>query len=166
MTHINRSANIMGALALALCDRMAADRDAALPDAALIHLSHCRSPTIESLRRVLNLSHSATVRLADRLENAGLAMRSRDSIDRRAIWLRLTPQGERLANERLRKRSASLASVMSDALSPAEQRVFSRLAEKMLLSLTGSRDDLYRICRLCNFEVCDDCPVAAAVSPE
>ena len=154
----------MGALALALCDRMEADRSAALPDAALIHLSHCRSPTIESLRRVLNLSHSATVRLADRLESAGLAKRCKDGVDRRAVYLRLTGEGAAHANELLRKRNASLLRLMNEALDPAEQQTLSRLAEKLLHVMTGDRDDLYRICRLCDFEACPDCPVAAAVT--
>src|SRR5690242_8592014 len=75
-----RLPNTLGALAVAISDRLLAglrDRSELGPSdaAALVILS--RVPQrIEDVSRQLGVSHSATVRLVDRLEAAGLAARA------------------------------------------------------------------------------------------
>ena len=160
---IDRAGNLLGALAVALNDQLnprEAGQDARVaPAPALVHLSHCDRPTIESLRAVLCLSHSATVRMADRLEASGIAMRMPDSEDARATALRLTEKGSLLAAEAL----AARATVLSDALlvlDSEERKHLERIATKLLTALAGGPGDLYRVCRLCDFSVCTACPVA------
>lgn len=66
----DRLANLIGAFALAITDRArdavrsAADAGDSVA-AALVHLSHAPPGGIDTLRRALGLSHSATVRLVD-----------------------------------------------------------------------------------------------------
>jgi DNA-binding MarR family transcriptional regulator len=162
--HTSRAANVVGAFVLALRDTFDREQDPATPAAALIHLSHCREPTIESLRKVLGLSHSATVRVADRLESSGLAVRDKTAANRRITLLRLTASGEELAKAALDKRMAALVGLLDAALTPDEQEQLTVVADKVLRAATANRDDLYRICRLCDFDACPSCPVAEAVS--
>lgn len=158
--HISRSANIVGALAVAVFDQIPEDRGRAVPMAALVHLSHCRRPTIESLRRVMRLSHSATVRLADRLEAAGFVSRNADHADARAVRLRITEKGLEQVDRFLGRRDELVRQMLDAALDPEEQLAFATLAGRVLAAATNSSDDLYRICRLCDFSACRECPVA------
>jgi DNA-binding MarR family transcriptional regulator len=49
------------------------------------------------LGRQLHMEKSAISNLVDRVEQRGLAVRSRDSVDRRGTWVELTPAGTELA---------------------------------------------------------------------
>lgn len=164
---IDRSSNLLGALAIAVHDRLKSSQEQwpwpSLPPSALVHLSHCDRPSVESLRRVLSLSHSATVRLADRLAAEGLATREAALWDARAVALKLTRAGEQAAAVALQLRSSVLSPVLSSALSSEDQETFTRLAELILSSLTSRPTDLFKICRLCDFDACSDCPVAGAL---
>jgi len=166
--YMDRAVNVIGALVVALGDRLSPrepGRDGRIiPPAALVHLSHCRRPTIESLRGVLGLSHPAAVRLADRLEAQGLAARTTDPQDARAITLQLTEAGRRAAGEALTARAATLSAAL-EVLTVEERESLAALSAKLLSALAGDRADLYRLCRLCDFEACDACPVHAATRP-
>src|SRR6266567_3796170 len=69
----SRAANLLGALALAVCDRLHEatehldDGLAASEPAALVTLAHYPGQSILALGRTLGLTHSGAVRLADRL---------------------------------------------------------------------------------------------------
>lgn len=162
----DRASNIVGAFALAIHDRLepgAHRRDRrAVPDAALVHLSHCSNPTIDSLRAVLGLTHSGAVRLADRLERDTLAERAPGTNDRRVTSLRLTSRGAAAVEAVLSRRADALHDLMQGALSAVEQATLADLTGKLLFAATTGPNDLYRICRLCEFDACPDCPVAAA----
>ncbi|MGV2386825.1 MAG UNVERIFIED_CONTAM: MarR family transcriptional regulator, partial [Thermobifida fusca] len=81
MTAVDRVANVLGALALAVTDRTSAAIAAAAGQsvsaaAALSAMHHFLDrPTLDQLRRVLGLTHSGAVRLVDRLVDAGLVTR-------------------------------------------------------------------------------------------
>jgi len=90
----DRGANLLGALSLAVSDRMsdaisAAAEQSARPGSetaaeALSALHHfLDAPTIDRLRTVLGLTSSGTVRLVDRLEAAGYVERRRGATDRK-----------------------------------------------------------------------------------
>src|SRR5229473_2409190 len=70
----SRAANLLGALALAVCDRLREatehldDGLAASEPAALVTLAHYPGQSILTLGRTLGLTHSGAVRLAGRLE--------------------------------------------------------------------------------------------------
>lgn len=52
--------------------------------------------TVGALARRLHILHHSAVELADRLERSGLLSRRPDHVDRRRIFLHLTPEAERL----------------------------------------------------------------------
>jgi len=56
-------------------------------------------PTISELAERLQLQHHSVVELVDRLEQRGLVRRERSQRDRRQVYVRLTPAGERLLEE-------------------------------------------------------------------
>ena len=68
---------------------------------ALIAIHFGRGATCVALARDLSYDKGATTRLIDQLEARGWVKRSREHGDRRLVALRLTPEGEQLA-ERVR----------------------------------------------------------------
>lgn len=58
---------------------------------AMTHLAQSGQQTMTSLARGLDISLPAATDLVDRLISAGLAERIRDDIDRRIVFVRLTP---------------------------------------------------------------------------
>ena len=161
MTADERTANLLGALALTVADRIATGSDAA----ALITLrNYAEGEPLDLLRRALALSHPAVVRLADRLQERGLVERRRSQRDGRAVALRLTPAGRRAADEEL----AARASAIDDVLAPldaTERRALEAMLERMLATATTDATASLVICRLCDPDVCGHparCPVTQA----
>ena len=163
-----RTANLLGALALAVADRVhAATLVDAAPGAneraALVTLAHHPGQPIDALRRTLDLTHSGTVRLVDRLEEADLVTRATAGRGR-ALALRLAPAGEVLVARLLAERREALQAAIG-ALGPEERAALAPLLEKLLASLTTRRESVRRICRLCDEQACErdaTCPVDAA----
>ncbi len=161
---MNRLPNLLGALALAITDeqlrRMQATVDLG-PSAlgALVTLGEYPGESLGALSRVLGLTHSSTVRLADDLERRGLAVRQ-GRADRRSVGLVLTEQGLALRSAAMRARADVLEGAVS-ALGDDEQAALERALTRLLRSLTTSREASDHICRLCDEEACghDDCPV-------
>ena len=56
-------------------------------------------PTIGEVARRLHVLHHSAVELVDRLEEQGLVLRRRGSIDRRQVLLSLTAKGERILRD-------------------------------------------------------------------
>jgi MarR family transcriptional regulator, negative regulator of the multidrug operon emrRAB len=165
-------ANRLGALALRLADRI----DAAVTDdgdrsssaaAALTSIERffATPPSIESLRRVLGLSHAGAVRLVDSLAHNGLVSR-RPGDDRRARRIGLTDDGRR-AKVAI---TAARARVLDDALAVLdddERRTFAVLVDKVLTGLVNTGGGAPAMCRLCATEACgaavgQPCPVTLA----
>ncbi len=155
------AANVTGALALAIADRLDADSRAA----ALITLLERSALTIEWLRRIVGLSHSAAVRLVDRLADEGLVDR-RPGPDRRSVSILLTARGRRAAERLRRKRETTLVSLLAP-LEPEECRTLLALTEKVLAGAVTGRWEARLICRLCDHGVCaaaGSCPVDRAAT--
>ena len=169
---LTSDANRLGALALRLADRI----DAAVTDdgqrssSAAAALSSVErffdaAPSIESLRRVLGLSHAGTVRLVDTLARDGLVSR-RPGVDRRARRIELTGDGRR-AKDSI---TAARAHVLDDALAVLdedERRTFAALVDMVLTSLVRTEGDAPAMCRLCATEACGaeaghPCPITLA----
>ena len=170
MTADERTANLLGALALTLADRAgAAVRDSAglagSDAAALVTLrNYAEGEPLDLLRRALALSHPAVVRLADRLQVRGLVERHRSDRDGRAVALRLTPAGRRAADQALAARAEAIAAAL-DALGAAERRTLERMLERMLEVETTDSTASMVICRMCDPDVCghpERCPVTQA----
>lgn len=164
-----RQANLLGALAVAVVDRLhetRADHDGRglTATAALNHLRLRPGHNIDFLARLLHISHPATVRLVNRLEAEGLVERRPDEDDARSRALDLTPAGQRAALAAARKRLEVLGQMLSP-LTAAERRQLEPVLEKLLGNLTMDRWDARHICRLCDFPTCEvpACPVDQAI---
>ena len=160
MAHTSRDANLLGAAALAVAERLPADA----ADATLIALSTwLGGTTIDGLARVLHLTHSGAVRLADRLAGDGLLER-RPGPDGRSRALHLTATGQRRAGALQAGRLDALEELLAP-LDAAERGVLTPLLEKLLGGLTTGHESAGRTCRLCDPDVCghpDTCPVTLA----
>src|SRR4051812_1122971 len=116
MSHTSREANLLGACALAVAERL----PLAAADAALIALSTwLAGTTVDGLARVLELTHSGAVRLTDRLERDGLVERRAGS-DGRTRAVHVTAAGARAAGRLQSERFAALEAVLAP-LDPRER---------------------------------------------
>lgn len=161
---IDRTANLLGAVGLAVADRIEETAQTILnhsgeTPAALVVIGYGLGPSNEQLRRILRLSHPGSVRLVDRLVSDGLVER-RQGRDRRAIALYLTAAGVVLREDLLKCRLAALRPFLMP-LTKLEQVAFSKLLEKLLLSLGATDIERCTICRLCDADACADCPIPA-----
>src|SRR5918999_6028663 len=95
-------ANVLGAVSLAVADRVrqaverGAGKGGSAPAALVSLATYLDGSPIGSIRGPLGLTHSATVRVVDRLVAAGLAER-RAGADRRSVAVELTDQGRAAA---------------------------------------------------------------------
>jgi len=155
------AANVTGALAVAVADRLYADSDTA----ALITLLERGALTIDWLRRIVGLSHSAAVRLVDRLAGEDLVSR-RAGPDRRSVSIALTPRGRRAATRLRTERETLLVNLLAP-LDGEERRTLLALADKLLSGVVSGRWEARLICRLCDHGICASaggCPVDRAAS--
>lgn len=158
------AANMLGALALAVTDRI---EEAALQvmhragetPAALVVIGYGSGPSNDRLRRVLGLSHPGTVRLVDRLVSDGLVER-RQGKDKRAVALYLTKKGEAARRELLDTRLTKVRSILHP-LSEPQVESLSSLLHTMLAALPANDQQRRQLCRLCDNSVCSDCPIPA-----
>lgn len=161
--------NIFGAFARALSDKM----DNAVQSAVNLSSSACYSivqvgsepnSSIETLRRMLALEHSSTVRLINGLEKKGLLQRVRGTAhDRREVRVILTDLGETYFTKILDARRSILESAVA-RLDLEEKSMMLRLIGKMMPAIVDGGDDQHYVCRLCELEVCPQeiCPVNLA----
>jgi DNA-binding MarR family transcriptional regulator len=167
---LDRAGNLLGALSLSVANRTAdAVGDAAgQSETAAIALSALHQflddPPVDLLRRVLGLTPSGTVRLVDRLQDAGYVER-RPGNDGRSVSLRLTASGRRAA----KRVSGARAEVLQDALSvldPGEREAFDEMVSRVLVGLIRGPGAVRWMCRLCDMKACGReagrCPVANA----
>jgi DNA-binding MarR family transcriptional regulator len=165
-----REANLLGAFSLAVAERLeqATHRAAAHGGSAPAALNalevYLDRSSIDTLRHPLGLTHSAAVRLVDRLTAAGLVTRE-PGRDARSVAVSLTDSGRRAAHQVRQSRERALADLLAP-LSAGERAQLTRLHGKLLDGITSSRDDARHICRLCDADACGHsegrCPVTLA----
>ncbi|MFN3232422.1 MAG: MarR family winged helix-turn-helix transcriptional regulator [Alphaproteobacteria bacterium] len=161
---IDRTANLLGTVALAVADRIEeiareiVSHSGATP-AALVVIGYGLGPSNHQLRRVLGLSHPGAVRLVDRLVADGLVERRRGR-DKRAVALHLTDKGYKFRETLLEGRLAAIRQFLVP-LDPSEQEDLAVLLHKLLSSMQPSDLERCRLCRLCDDSVCSDCPIPA-----
>ncbi|MDQ1599852.1 MAG: hypothetical protein QOD68_1326 [Actinomycetota bacterium] len=175
-----RAANVLGALALVLTDRItdAVEDAAAQAETGAVALSALRhvlppDPSIDLVRQVLGLTHSGTVRLVDRLEAAGQVRRG-SGRDGRTRTVALTAAGRRAATRVTGERATELHGAMQ-VLTSDEQEQLADLAGRVLAGLrrdgaAGADGAVERwTCRLCDTTACGRlqgrCPVAGPHPP-
>lgn len=164
---IDRTANLLGALALALTDRMTeeaeirAEHGAAAP-AALVSVGVDPGLSVGALAHTIGLTHSATVRLVDRLSGDGV-MERRDGPDGRSVGLHLTRRGSARRRAILNGRNQILSEALA-ALPVDDQAALTPLIETLLGAMAQNRQQADHICRLCDEDVCPEatCPVEGA----
>src|SRR5262249_53759991 len=144
-------ANLLGALSLAVMDRIEQgareiiDRGGETP-AALIVIGYGQGMTNDTLRRILGLSHSGTVRLVVALVSDRLGERGAGK-DGREVALHLTATGSATRNELLASRISAIASLL-DALPPAKTKQLGALIRELLGGQDTSELDRFTICRM------------------
>ncbi len=159
---MDRTTNLLGALALGLTDRLKSDMKTTFDRsgetaAAIIVLGYAPGLSVEILRQVLDLSHPGTVRLIDRLEEDGIVERRRAE-DGRAVALHLTRKGSKLRQKLMDRRLETLEAALM-GLSTDERMILGDLLAKVLTNLPETEMAKHRICRLCSVRTCTDCPI-------
>ncbi len=161
-----RTANLLAAFAGDVTERVEAvlkshpnQTDSAA--AALNIMGFWEGVTNAQLARALKLSHSATVRLVDKLEAQGF-VEARPGEDKRATHLHVTQAGRDAVLPALVARCAAVESYLG-ALTAAEQEQLTGLLEKLMRPLGQDAYGVSHFCRLCEFAVCpgDQCPMHA-----
>jgi DNA-binding MarR family transcriptional regulator len=174
-----RLANLLGAWALAVSDQInasaaaAAGRGGKAPAALVALHQFAGGGTIERLRHVLGLTHSAAVRLIDSLVADGHVARRRKAGDQRSVALVLTPAGRAAARRIIRARADAVEHALH-GLTDEQRRALTALAERLTADIATLRLEQRRqgdtpaggwLCRLCDFQACGRpvgrCPAAA-----
>ena len=155
LTHVG---NVMGALTVALADRLgdAATRAAGGSLSAAAALSSMEDfldgPTIGRLQEVLGITPSGAVRLVDRLEDLGFVERSTGD-DGRIRHVSLTRAGHRAAAAVRKARGEVLESALA-VLSDSEREELDVLVGRILFGLRRSPGATRWTCRLCDTGAC------------
>jgi len=162
-----RDANLLGALGLAVADRLTHGDTGGSTAEALVALHRRRSGyTIDALAGITGLTHSGGVRLVDRLVQAELVERRRGP-DQRSVAVYPTPAGRRAARRVLAQREAAMHSLLT-VLTGSQRSALVAAAERILGELGAAPAAEARICRLCDLESCGrrhgSCPVASGRS--
>jgi DNA-binding MarR family transcriptional regulator len=168
----SREANALGALALVLTDQLAGVVTSAAGQsetgaAALSALTQFLDrPSLDRLHAVLGLTPSGTVRLVDRLAEAGLVTRI-PGPDARTRSVVLTARGRRVADRISTARAAFLESIIDD-LTPAERSALGALLDRLMVAVVARKDGGPWTCRLCDLQACGraegHCPAANAAA--
>ena len=161
----DKAANLLAAFA-ALAAKAASEAaaeaagDGVPGAAALTTLRQYPGLSIHKLSQTLGLSHSATVRVVDRLQEQEHIVRH-PGTDRRFVRVQLTEPGERAA-DRARDARLSVTKRLMNGLADDEVNHLQVLLERLLDAQAVDRVAANFICRLCDEAVCGDCPVDRA----
>ena len=160
----DRTANMLGALGLMISDQIEVVARLVLKHvgetpAAVVVIGYGLGPSNNRLRDILGLSHPGTVRVVDRLVEDGLVER-RKGKDARAIALYLTEDGIALRENLLHHRLVSIKTLL-EPLALSEQQTLDALLHKMLSGLEMDDVEKCRSCRLCDRQICINCPIPA-----
>jgi DNA-binding MarR family transcriptional regulator len=155
--HELRDVALLGALALAAAERI----DTAAVTSLVTTLDGASQDT---LRRILGVTQTGTVRLVDRLVRDGLVER-RPGADGRTRAIHATEAGQARAHGVLGARAAAMTDLLG-AFDDTERAQLAGLLEKLLGAVTQGRRDAWHVCRLCDPHACghddDRCPVTRA----
>ena len=176
-----RLANLLGALSTGLTDGVheamstAGQLDNATAAALIALLDFSPRGSVQNLSRVIGLTHSGTVRLVDRLVDAGYVARrpGRDARSRSPV---LTRTGARVAQRVRIAREGAIARPLRK-LSAIECATLTELCERLVRAITKQRLDQRAagftpaggaLCRMCDFAACGRdkgaCPAAEAAA--
>ncbi len=162
-----RTANLLGAAVLGLHDEIKKTAEkrsghSGETSAAITALGHQPGLSNDRLSDLLDLTHTGTVRLIDRLVRDGLVEKRPGTHDKRSVALFLTAKGKKIRRQILSDRESALVPLVSN-LNDVDQKKLADLLSKLLENV--SRDDVHklRICRLCDATACNNCPIRVDV---
>ncbi len=160
-----RDRNVFGAFALMISENIVRASSSRAPEegsaaSALALIAHKPGLSVRMLAVGVGLSHAATVRLADRLTTQGLVESRATSTDGRVRSLYLTTAGQQASAAVLAARDEVIAEGLS-ILNKGEMKFLTDIAERVLRDRLENLEHSYRICRLCCYEGCTDCPIDA-----
>lgn len=155
--------NLIGAATLLIADELttAVEEEsglAAISAAALVSIAHAPGEPIDYIARSLRRSHSAVVRLVAALVEQGY-VEKRASSDARAVSLELTRSGRQTVRRVLARREAVLRTLIQP-LSAAERSRLESISRRLIESHTTDELQAMWVCRFCDGEKCDPCPMA------
>jgi MarR family transcriptional regulator, negative regulator of the multidrug operon emrRAB len=176
-----RLANLLGALSTGLTDGVqeamsaASQVDDGAATALIALLDFSPRGSVQTLSQVLGLTHSGTVRLVDRLVNAGYVART-PGRDARSHSPRLTTTGAKVARRVRVAHEGAIAHTLG-TLSDVERATLTRLCERLVSAITRQRLAQRAagvtpaggaLCRMCDFTACGrdkgTCPAAEAAA--
>lgn len=148
--------NKFAALALAVTDATLSGDDDLAPTAVAALITAANSPptSIGELAIIVGLTHSATVRLVDRLESDGLMHRRRRV--GREVLVEITAAGRRRADALQDRRLGESRRFLS-GLSGQELELLGHLVDRVLRDLAARGHDRRRLCRMCARTYCNCC---------
>ncbi len=148
--------NKFAALSLAVTDATLGSDDDLAPTAVAALITAANNPpvSIGEIAAIVGLTHSATVRLVDRLEGDGLLHRRRRV--GREVLVEITPAGRRRADGLQDRRLAVSAKFLS-GLSSEEREFLGKLVDRMMHDHTAHGHDRRRLCRMCARIHCNCC---------
>lgn len=145
--------DLVGAAALAISEAVWAAVGLERSDAAALNLVLAEERiSIGALARELGLSHSAAVRVVDRLERDRLLRRTTPGPGR-TVALVVTARGRRRAEQSIDTRARILERATAD-FSPGERETLLRLLARSVWNLTHDQYEIDRACRLCDQRGC------------
>src|SRR5918992_4295485 len=169
MHDTDRTANLLGAAALALTDLTVGDASktagvSVSGAAALVTLTASPGVSVTELGRRVGLTQSAAARMVDSLESDGLVERRPNPFNNRWVTVRPTRAGRRAAHRLLAARGGPLTDVVT-VLDDEERRALADLLAKLLTRLYERVGNAQYMCRLCDRACCTRdsfCPIGAA----
>jgi len=147
-------ANKLAALALAVTEAMLSGVEDLAPSAiaALISIREGDPMSIGEIAAVVGLTHSAAVRLVDRLEKEWLVRRQRRV--GREVMVEITSRGRRRAQQLQENRLAAMARVLAP-LSGEERAALDGLVDRVIGGIAPATVPAARFCRMCRRDGCD-----------
>lgn len=106
----------------------------------LLTIREHKTITASKIAKEIHLSPSTVVGVLDRLEEKGLVERRRDKMDRRRVYISLTPEGQALAESAPSPLQDRLASAMSK-LEEQEQSTIASALERIVDLMEVSQVD-------------------------
>lgn len=162
------TANILGALSLLIQDRVESAWQTELDlspmaAAALVQIDNEPGSSIELIASHIGLTHSATVRVIDKLAERGLVEKDRARKDARAQSLTLSKAGKRVVQQLHAERNEVIDDLLS-GLDAAQRRALEAAIRAILNRAVEPGREADVTCRVCDDRRCtpDICPIRVA----
>jgi MarR family transcriptional regulator, negative regulator of the multidrug operon emrRAB len=159
------TANILGALAVLIQDRVEGAWQASLDlspmaAAALVQIEGEPGCSIELVAGRIGLTHSATVRVVDKLAERGLVEKDRARKDARAQSLTLSKVGKRVAQQLHEARNQVTDDLLA-GLAPAQRTALEQAIRAILYRCVEPGREADVTCRVCDDRRCrpEICPI-------